>query len=256
MKKIKFYLYYLLGNILNLIDLKIKKNNISKNPKVSIIITNYNYGKFLEKAIRSSLNQTYKNKEIILVDDNSNDKLTKKKLKEIKNKYKNKIKFIFLKKNVKLPKARNLGIKESTGELICCLDADDYLDKKYLEKSIPLFKKYKNVGIVYSWTKIFGKITSNWQPLNANLLLIKKANCISVSAVFLKRIWEKIGGFNEKMTEGYEDWEFWYRSLKKGWRTKLIKEFLFYHRIHSKNMVYESDKKKKSLIKKIFYETS
>ena len=58
---------------------------------------------------------------------------------------KNKIKFILLKKNIGLPKARNLGIKKSIGELICCLDADDYLDKKYLEMIFGLY--FASMGI-------------------------------------------------------------------------------------------------------------
>lgn len=255
--RIIYYLIYIFGNFIEIFFKKKNIEKIGKNPLVSIIITNYNYGQYLEESLKSALNQTYKNKEIILIDDASTDKQTLKKLKIIKNQYSNsnKIKFYYLKKNVGLPAARNFGIKQSEGNLICCLDSDDKLEKSYIQKAVEVFKKQNSqIGIVYSYCKIFGHHNFIWKPLKANLFLIKKSNCIHVSAVFRKQIWNDIKGFREDLRFGYEDWDFWYRALRKGWKTFLIKEPLLFHRTHDKNMVKFSNKYRNKIIRQIFYE--
>ena len=91
---------------------------------ISIVITCYNYGSFLERAIRSSLNQTIakENYEIIVVNDGSTDGTS-----EVLKVYKNDIRIINFINNQGLSSARNEGIKQSKGRFIINLDADDHL---------------------------------------------------------------------------------------------------------------------------------
>ena len=97
--------------------------------KISIIIICYNYARYLSRAIRSALNQTFdKNKyEIIVVDDASTDKT-----REVMTSYEGFIRPILLKDNVGLARARNIGIKAALGQYIVNLDADDYFDENIL----------------------------------------------------------------------------------------------------------------------------
>lgn len=104
-----------------------------KNIKVSVVITAYNVEKYIKKAINSVLNQTYKNIEIIVVEDYSTDNT----LKIIKDLQKSDTTFpinlVQHKENVGAGLSRRDGIKASTGDFIMLLDADDWLNKDYIE---------------------------------------------------------------------------------------------------------------------------
>lgn len=97
---------------------------------ISIIIPVFNSEKYLEECLNSIYIQTYKDIEIILINDGSTDKSI-----DIINKYKNKFeKFIYLEQENKgASEARNLGVKYSSGEYLLFIDADDYIEKKSLE---------------------------------------------------------------------------------------------------------------------------
>lgn len=104
-----------------------------KNIKVSVVITAYNVEKYIKKAINSVLNQTYKNIEIVVVEDCSTDNT----LKFIKGLQKSDLAFpinlVQHKENVGAGLSRRDGIKASTGDFIMLLDADDWLNKDYIE---------------------------------------------------------------------------------------------------------------------------
>ena len=108
--------------------------------KVSIIIPNYNGEKYINKCLKSVIEQNYKNKEIIIIDDGSTDKSIQK-IDDIINKN--------LKENIKLIKqnnlnasiARNEGLKNATGDYVIFLDSDDYLQKNIIEKEIEILEK-------------------------------------------------------------------------------------------------------------------
>lgn len=104
-----------------------------KNIKVSVVITAYNVEKYIKKAINSVLNQTYKNIEIVVVEDCSTDNT----LKSIKDLQKSDLAFsinlVQHKENVGAGLSRRDGIKASTGDFIMLLDADDWLNKDYIE---------------------------------------------------------------------------------------------------------------------------
>ena len=104
------------------------------NPLVSIIINNYNYGRFLQDAIDSALNQNYPNTEVIVVDDGSTDDS-----KEIISSYGDKI-ISVLKENGGQASALNAGFKASKGEIVIFLDADDYLFPYTVERIVAAWK--------------------------------------------------------------------------------------------------------------------
>ena len=103
--------------------LKWEKN---KQPKIDIIIPNYNKGMYLSAAINSVINQTYKNWKLYIIDDNSYDD-SKKILKRYKKK--EKINIFFFKNNKGPGFCRNLGISKSKSQYVAFLDSDDYWPK-------------------------------------------------------------------------------------------------------------------------------
>ncbi|MEO0267358.1 MAG: glycosyltransferase [candidate division WOR-3 bacterium] len=117
---------------------------INKKLLVSVIINTYNYGRFIEDAIDSVLNQDFpKNEmEVIVVDDGSTDDTP-----ERVKKYKDKIKYIY-KENEGQASAINVGIENSNGEYIVLLDSDDYFHPEKIKKVVEEFERYKDVVYV------------------------------------------------------------------------------------------------------------
>ena len=116
--------------IIILIIIYIYINRISRNEKISIIIPTYNRGYTILKSIKSVLNQTYKNFEILIIDDGSNDN-TKDLILNLED---SRIKYIKLKNNKGASFARNIGIQKASGKYISFLDSDDIYRQDKLEK--------------------------------------------------------------------------------------------------------------------------
>ncbi|OKH21787.1 glycosyltransferase family 2 protein [Chroogloeocystis siderophila] len=124
-------------------------SSIEKTPLVSVIINNYNYGRFLTQAIESVLNQSYSNWELIVVDDGSTDNS-----REIIEAYKEKL-IPILQKNAGQGEAINTGIAHAQGEIISFLDADDYFARDKLEKIVAGFCEHPEwVQISHCWISV------------------------------------------------------------------------------------------------------
>ncbi len=121
------------------------KNRFSEEPLISVIIPNYNGERFAECAIDSALAQTYRNIEIIVIDDCSTDNS----LTYIRDKYADdkRLRLIALNKNIGVANARNVGVKEARGEYIALLDNDDVWEEDKLERQMALAKQ--GADIVY-----------------------------------------------------------------------------------------------------------
>lgn len=112
----------------------------STHPLVSILINNYNYGRFLAEAIDSALSQTYPNIEVIVVDDGSTDNSPK-----IINSYGDRI-IPIRKQNGGQASAFNVGFAASQGEVICFLDSDDVFQRDKVEEIVNIFTKNQGIG--------------------------------------------------------------------------------------------------------------
>lgn len=120
--------------------------------KISVIVPIYNVEKYLEKCIDSIINQTYKNLEIILVDDGSTDSCSKicKEYEKIDKRIK-----VIYKENGGLSDARNAGLKIATGDYIGFVDSDDYIEKSMYEKMLSVFDSRIDIvecGVNYVYT--------------------------------------------------------------------------------------------------------
>lgn len=120
--------------------------------KVSVIVPIYNVEDYLEECINSIINQTYKNLEIILVDDGSKD--SSGKMCDNYQKKDDRIR-VFHKKNGGLSDARNEGIKRATGKYICFVDSDDYIENNYIELLYNNIKKFNVKISVASYRYVF-----------------------------------------------------------------------------------------------------
>lgn len=212
-------------------------------PKVTILIDTYNYGRFIEDAIQSALNQTFPSKdiEIIVVDDGSTDN-THERVK----KYKDKIKYIY-KENGGQASAFNVGFKNAQGEYIVLLDADDYLLPQRVEKVVNEFEKYKEVVCVLNARrivlndKIFKEETfpefHNLELSEKNVDLFIKSSYGTSRSAFRKSAIEKIFPLPEQSLKIEADL---YLNLVAHWIGNLacLNEVLTVYRIHGENLFH------------------
>lgn len=209
--------------------------------KVSVVITCYNYGKFLATAIDSVLEQTYPEFEIILVDDGSTDNTE-----QVANQYAHHPRLTYIRQNnAGQANAKNTGIKHASGEFIAFLDADDRWCPDKLEKQMIRFE-IKNVGVVYCRAKylneddeeIFFAMTGPYlQPRRnkvTNWLIFDNFVPFS-SSVVRKECLDKFGTFDETLKMGI-DWDLWLR-ISTAYSFDFVDEHLFYYRMgHSGQM--------------------
>lgn len=208
-------------------------------PTVSVIMPTYNYGRFIERAIRSVQLQTYQDFEIVVVDDGSTDG-TEEIVRRIDDK---RIRYIKHPKNKGGNVARNTGIRAADGNYIAFLDSDDEWLPKKLALQIQMFSQSaKNVGMIYTGLNVIdvsGKKPSHIELPKASgqiFHLLLRGNYITgggSSAVFKKECFETVGLFDETLPSGQE-WEMILRIAKK-YEINYVNEPLVKYYVHGSN---------------------
>ena len=206
--------------------------------KVSVIMPCYNDGKYIEEAVESVFAQTYKNIELIVIDDGSDEQETI----DILNRLGDRI--VLLKTNHLRPAgARNYGITRATGKYILPVDSDDKIDSTYVAKAVEILEKNQNIGVVYCEADLFGEKSGKWDLPSSSFDKMLLDNVVFVTALFYREDWEKVGGFNTHMLAGMEDYDFWLAILALGKEIYQIPEILFHYRIKpvSRTTGFQSD---------------
>jgi len=198
--------------------------------KVSIIIPCFNDAEFIEQSVQSAQDQTYENKEIIVVNDGSNDET-----KAVLERLESKITLLITQENKGTSAARNTGIEAASGEYILVLDSDDYFEPEFCEKAIEIFEKDFETKMVTSYGQRFREdpFGPTIKPGGGDLKNFLFRNA-SLGTMFRLQDWIVVGGYDEKMKLGFEDWEFYIRLHENGGKTYVIPEVLFFYR-HKEN---------------------
>ena len=189
---------------------------IERNPLVSVIIPNYNHARFLGDAISSVLNQTYKNFDVIVVDDGSTDNS-----REVAEKFDDKIHYIY-QDNAGLSAARNAGIRASKGSLIGVLDADDMYEPMFLDTLVEALKSDLDADGVYCGyqfvdqeNKLLPQVENRPVPSDELYDALLDGNFFVPESIFLRRyVYDDVGLFDEAL-RACEDWDVWLRAAKK-----------------------------------------
>ncbi|MDT0686855.1 glycosyltransferase family 2 protein [Autumnicola psychrophila] len=218
-------------------------------PLVSIIIPCYNNWENIEEAVDSALAQDYPNTEIIIIDDGSNDKT-----KAILQKIEPKISKLITQENKGASKARNVGIAQASGKYILPLDSDDYFECSFCSKAIEIIENDEKIKLVTCYIRRFGKNIQDFilKYPDSELKDFLKYNHAIGNSLFRKTECEKVGGYDEKMKKGYEDWEFFIRLLSNGGKSICIKEQLFHYRLRESSNTATANRNKYDLLKYIY----
>lgn len=208
------------------------------NTLVSIIVPCYKQAHFLNESLQSVLNQTYTHWECIIVNDGSPDN-TETIAKQWCSKD-DRFKYLY-KENGGLSSARNAGITKSTGDFIVPLDADDILHQDYLLELVPELESDKKLVVVSCYSHFFiqniNNILNTHKPQGYNYNYLLYVNQLVATSLYRKQSWELVGGYDESMKHGFEDWDFWLSITKTGHHYKIIPKVLFYYRKAEKSML-------------------
>jgi glycosyltransferase involved in cell wall biosynthesis len=203
-------------------------------PRVSVIIPCFNHGAFIDEAVDSVLRQTYRDVEIIIVDDGSDDGKTREKLQAYERPS---VRVIFT-SNEGASAARNTAIAHANGEYILPLDADDRIHETYIEKAVCVMDGESDLGIVYCGAELFGEQTGLWDLPEYSFERILLQNMIFCSALMRKNDIEQVGGYNVNTTRG-EDWDLSLSLIGLGRKVCKIPESLFFYRIKLGSRTYK-----------------
>ena len=210
---------------------------------LSIIIPCYNDHKTVTRSVDSARRQTYSNKEIIVVDDGS-DLRTKRVLAKLNSS----VNLLLNEENMGPSVARNKGILDSHGKYILVLDADDYFEPDFARKAIDILKSNSDCKLVTCFGRWFetDKKSIIHQPAGGGISEFMYRSAAFGSTLFRKKDWESVGGYDEEMKIGFEDWEFYIRLHKNGGKTYVIPEILFHYRKtkNSRNAIANTKKYK------------
>lgn len=198
------------------------------DPRVSVIVPAYNAEKYIRRALRSALAQTYGNLEVVVVDDGSTDATP-----DVVRGVGDPRILLVRQENSGQGRARNEGIRRSSGDLITFLDADDYYLQEKVEKQVRFLQSAKEFDVVYCnavhfyarWPSLFFKREARGHEQSVLATLLHGTH-INPNAVMMKRtVLEQVGLFNE--TRYYpEDWEMWLRVALAGFRFGYLDEDL------------------------------
>lgn len=211
--------------------------------KVSIVIPTYKRFDYLERLLKSIEKQTFKDFEVIVVDDcspNVND------YNDVIEKYNDIFnEFIFIKKeqNMGAPHSRNIGIKRAKYNLIALVDDDDEWLPLKLEKQVEVFKNSdKSIGLVYTWTKVFneeGELIHYYKSeIEGSVIkeILQECFIPSPSVMVRKQAIIDAGMFDETFPS-CQDWDTWTKIFENGYQCKVIKENLTIYHKHSKGSI-------------------
>lgn len=199
-------------------------------PRVSVVIPCFNDGSYLPDAVQSIRDQSFRDTEIIIVDDGSTDPLTG----TVFARYEQEGLRVVRTCNQGPAAARNAGIAVASAEIILPLDADDVIAPSFMERAVPILQSDPHPGIVYCRTRLFGERTGEWNTPPYSLGRMMAMNVIPVTAFFTKQQWHDANGYDVRMNNCLEDWDFWLSLIERGAGVHHIPEPLFSYRLKAR----------------------
>jgi glycosyltransferase involved in cell wall biosynthesis len=198
-----------------------------------VVIPCYNLGQYLDDAVSSVLGQTFRDFEILIVDDGSTDGATQAVLAS----YSRPKTRVIRAEHAGLAAARNLGISLASGRYLCALDADDTLEASFLEKMARVLDSDDSLTFSSCWLRTFGDETWDWKPERCDLPTLLWEDTVLTAALVRRDAVVAIGGYDTNMPEqGDEDWDLWLTLVERGYRGAILPEILFNYRRRAGSM--------------------
>jgi glycosyltransferase involved in cell wall biosynthesis len=193
----------------------------------------FNGGRYLDALMASLARQTLTGFEIIVVDDGSTDEATVQKLAALEDRAR-----VIRQDNRGLSAARNAGIAAARSECVAVLDCDDTFEPQFLEEAATLMRGAPDdVAVVFSHLRLTG-VGDGLIERHFNAFDLLFTNTMHSGLMLRKACWRAVGGYDETMRQGYEDWEFYLRLAHAGYRGIEIPKPYFNYAVASGGMLF------------------
>jgi len=215
-------------------------------PLVSIIITNYNYGAYIAEAIESALAQTFRDCEVLVIDDSSTDNSL-----EIAARYPVKV---LQQDNSGVCVARNNALSVAAGKYVMFLDADDRLVPTAVEHMLARLQEQPDtIAYVYGQMRYFGRKEGLFASMPFDARRLVRANFICASTLIRRDVLLEVGGYDDGFRMLREDWELYIRLFTKGFSGAFLPEVILEYRKHKEPTGNSTRQIKTLSIAKLFY---
>jgi glycosyltransferase involved in cell wall biosynthesis len=200
-------------------------------PAVSVVVPCYNGGRFIDGLLASLAAQTFRDFEIVIVDDGSNEE-TQAKLATLDPSI-----TVLHQRNQGPGAARNTGFRAARAGIVLPLDCDDTIEPTHLEETVAALRAAPaDVGFVFTELRAVGAIEKVF-PRKFNRFEILFSNKLPSCILMRKAMWQALGGYDESMRDGYEDWDFNIRMAAAGYRAIEVAKPLYVYRVSNEGML-------------------
>lgn len=215
----------------------------SPPPLVSVILPCYNAHRYLGQALESVRLQTFRDYETIVIDDGSTDPETLRFLEQLPATIR-----VVRQENRGLSGARNTGFREARGRYVLPLDCDDWIEPRFLEMLLAALRTEDPENtFVFSHLSLEGDKAGVLRK-QFNLFEQLCANQLPYCLLLSRALWLRVGGYDETMRQGAEDWEFNIRLALSGTHAVVVPEALFHYRVSSKGMLLSTSRQRHHLL--------
>lgn len=201
-------------------------------PAVSVIVPCHNGGRFLDGLVASLRQQTFQDFEIVIVNNGSTEQDTLDTLARLEL-----VARVVHQENRYLPGARNRGFAEARADIVLPLDCDDRLEPEFLAETLSALRAApQDVGFVFTHMRLTGSV-EGILATHCNRFDQLFLNHMAYCLLTRKSAWQKIGGYDETMRDGTEDWEFNIRLIKAGFGWVEVPKPLFLYTVRADGML-------------------
>lgn len=210
----------------------------TEGPSVSVVVPFYNLGRTLPATLASIEAQTFRDLEVLIVDDGSTEPESRAALEQAERTSRVRV---LRKPNGGLSSARNAGLKAARGSYVLPLDADDLIAPTFVEKTLAVLEADPACAYCTTLVQFFDEdpalATGGFVPWGHEPDLLLAQNLAgSCTALFRRERLEEAGGYDEWMN-AYEDWDLYCALAERGGRGEVLPEFLFLYRIRPESML-------------------
>ncbi len=215
----------------------VREKRSAAAPQVSVIVTLYNYGHYLEACLDSIRTQTQPDLELVIVDDCSTDGSLGVATRWLARNEDVLAGHCLLHhtKNMGLAYARNTAFAGARAPYVFVMDADNMLYPPAVVRCLAAIKN-SGAGAAYTQLEFFDERAGLGLADFWSVERLKRANYIDAMALVDKKAWEKVGGYTQLMATGWEDYDFWCKFVEHDLNAAFVPEVLCRYRWHGKSM--------------------
>lgn len=215
----------------------LRANRTGASPSVSVVVTLYNYARFVEQCLNSIAAQTQKNVELVVVDDCSTDDglaVVERWLDEHAARFAGTT-LIAHTENMGLSYARNTAFLAASAGRVFVMDADNELYPRAIERCMAAMDESASAG-AYTQLEFFGDRPGVGEADFWSKDRFKSKNYVDAMALVAKDAWAKAGGYSQLVANGWEDYDLWCKFAEQGLSMTFVPELLCRYRTHAASM--------------------